>query len=417
MEATPDPIAAADAALDEVVRIQARIDALTAARAEALVAFEAAFVAAYPSNASALRERAENAELACALRMPEGGAQRLMGEAAALTRALPATLEALAEGRFSYRHAQVLIEEIAGLEPEDRAAVERVALGVAGTVTTARFRSRVRRLREKRAPESMVERVREAHTTRELTVEPARDGMAYLTLFTGVVEATAIYDRATVAAARARADGDARTLTQLRVDLAVDALLERDSTLGLSRTQLEALGMDPEEAAGLQETEFGPFAGIVPTVIVTVPVQTLLGGCEPGTLEGVGPIDAATARKLTAQSPSLFRLLTDPETGVALSMSRTSYRIPDGLRRWLRIRDGSCRFPMCAIRTGRCDIDHTRDWHAHDGPTDHDNLAHLSRGHHTLKHHGGWRVTQTRGGNLHWTSYLGRRYDTVPENV
>src|SRR5690606_5893602 len=228
---------------------------------------------------------------------------------------------------------------------------------------------------------------RQAHAQRELTLEPARDGMAYLTLFTGAVEAAAIYERATVAAVRAVSDGDPRTVTQLRVDLAVDALLERDSTLGLSRTQLDALGMHPDEAAHIHETEFGPFAGIVPTVIVTVPVQTLLGGCAPGTVEGIGPIDAATARKLTAQAPSLYRMLTDPETGIALSMSRTSYRVPEGLRRWLRIRDGSCRFPMCNIRTGRCDLDHTRDWVA-DGRTDHDNLAHLSRGHHTLKHHG-----------------------------
>jgi hypothetical protein len=413
MESCPDPVAAADAALDRVVALQAQIDALSAARTEALVEFEEAFAAAYPPNAAALRERALNAEAACALRMPERSIQRLLGEARMLTRELPATLAALAEGRFSYRHAQVLIDETAGLEAEDRAVVERLALATAGTTTVSQFRTRVRKLQEKRAPESMVARVREAYAQRELTLEPTRDGMAHLTLYTGVVEATAVYDRATAGAARVAADGDPRTLTQLRVDLAVDALLERDTTLGLSRTQLELMQLDPAEAALVQEAAFGPFTGIVPTVVVTVPVQTLLGGPEPGTLEGVGPIDAATARKLTAQAPSLYRLLTDPETGAALSMSRTSYRIPEPLRRWLRLRDETCRFPMCRIRACRCDIDHTRDWLRH-GPTDHDNLAHLSRGHHTLKHHGGWHVKQTRPGVLEWTSYLGRHYTTLP---
>jgi hypothetical protein len=109
-------------------------------------------------------------------------------------------------------------------------------------------------------------------------------------------------------------------------------------------------------------------------------------------------------------------LLTDPETGAALSMSRTSYRIPEPLRRWLRLRDEHCRFPMCRIRAGTCDLDHTHDWLS-GGPTDHDNLAHLSRGHHTLKHHGGWRVKQTRAGTLEWTSYLGRQYETLPAAV
>jgi hypothetical protein len=78
------------------------------------------------------------------------------------------------------------------------------------------------------------------------------------------------------------------------------------------------------------------------------------------------------------------------------------------------LRDDTCTFAMCGISARRCDIDHTRDWHAHDGPTDHDNLAHLSRGHHTLKHHGGWRVRQDKPGHLTWTSYLGRKYEVAP---
>ncbi len=410
----PDPIAAADAALDLVVQLQAQIDALSAARAEALVAFDEAFRAAYPPSAAAFRERAERAELACALRMPEGTVERLAGEARVLVRELPATHAALAEGRFSYRHAQVLVDETADLSPEDRGAVERLALGIAGTTTAAQFTRRVRRMRERRDPSTMVERARVAVAERRLTLDPARDGMAYLTLYTGAALASAILGRADAAAARALADGDPRTLVQLRVDLVVDALLDRDTALGLSRSQLEAMATGADELAATQEAELGPFAGVVPTVIVTVPVQTLLGGSEPGTLDGVGPIDAATARKLTAQAPGLYRLLVDPEHGTPLSLSRSSYRVPDGLRRWLRIRDGSCRFPMCSIGTHRCDLDHTIEWTSRAGPTDHDNLAHLSRGHHTLKHHGGWRVQQTSPGRLRWTSYLGREYATEP---
>lgn len=415
MNNKPDPIAAADAALDRVVAVQAQIDALSAERAHALLAFEKAFTAAYPPAAKPFRERAARAELACALRMPERSVDSLLGESRVLQRLLPSTLAALADGRFSYRHAQVLIDETGDLDDDDRAAVEHVSLGSAATTTAARFRRQVRRLRERLDPSTMVTRARDAFSKREVTLEPAHDGMAYVTLRTGAVEASAIFERATAAAGRAVADGDPRTLAQLRVDVIVDALLDRDSTLGLSRSQLEAMGTSPDELLSTQEVDLGAFAGIVPTVFVTIPVQTLLGGDEPGTLEGVGPIDAVTARRLTAQAPSLHRLLTDPETGVALSLSRSSYRVPDSLRRWLRIRDGSCRFPMCSVNPKRCDLDHTRDWATQNGPTDHDNLAHLSRGHHTLKHHGGWRVQQIRGGTLNWTSYLGREYTTVAD--
>jgi hypothetical protein len=69
---------------------------------------------------------------------------------------------------------------------------------------------------------------------------------------------------------------------------------------------------------------------------------------------------------------------------------------------------------MCGIGTRRCDVDHTADWQ-YGGTSDHGNLAHLSRGHHTLKHHGGWKVAQTSPGRLTWTSYLGREYETVPD--
>jgi hypothetical protein len=409
-----EPLSRADAALDRVVALQAEIDALMARRAEAVLEFADAFDAEFPGIEMALRERSRRAELACALRIPERTAERLIGETRVLINALAATFAALGDGLFSYRHAQVMVDELAGLAPDERAAVERLALGAARTQTAARFARTVRTLREKRAPEAMAERCVVAFADREVRIDPAPDGMAYLTAYLNAVDVAAIHDRLTGTAQRHRADGDPRTLTQLRADVLADALLDRQTTLDLGPTLVEALGGTPAELLVEQEASLGPFRGVVPTVIVTVPAQTLLGGDEPATLEGIGPIDPVTARRLTAEAPSLFRLLTHPETGVALSLGRTAYQIPEGLRRWLRIRDGSCRFPGCSIGTARSDIDHTHDWQR-DGRSDHGNLAHLSRGHHTLKHHGGWRVTQTRPGVLHWTSPLGRRYETLPE--
>lgn len=409
-----EPVSQADAALDRIVALQAEIDALMARRAEAIRQFADAFDDEFPGVATPLRERSRRAELGCALRIPERTAERLIGEAEVLIDELPATFGMLADGLFSYRHAQVMVDELAGLEPEERADVERLALGPARTQTAARFARTVRTLREKRVPDAMARRCRTAFADRAVGIEPAADGMAYLAAYLNAVDAAAIHDRLTGAAHRHRADGDPRTLTQLRADVLADSLLDRQTALDVGPTFHEALAGATEELLVEQEASLGPFQGVVPTVIVTVPMQTLLGGDQPGMLEGVGPIDPATARRLTAEAPSLFRLLTHPETGVALSLGRTSYQIPDGLRRWLRIRDGSCRFPNCNIRTQRSDIDHTHDW-GRDGTSDHGNLAHLSRGHHTLKHHGGWRVTQTRPGVLHWTSPLGRRYETLPE--
>lgn len=140
--------------------------------------------------------------------------------------------------------------------------------------------------------------------------------------------------------------------------------------------------------------------GIKPQVAVTVPVMTLLGlSDEPGDLAGHGPIDAHTARRLAAQAPSFLRILTHPETGAVLSVGRDRYAVPADLRSWLRLRDETCRFPGCSRRAQRCDIDHVKDW-AHGGTTDHDNLIHLCRKHHRLKHTTGWTVsTRPPGGS------------------
>jgi hypothetical protein len=152
-------------------------------------------------------------------------------------------------------------------------------------------------------------------------------------------------------------------------------------------------------------------------VFVTVPVLTLLGREDlPATLDGYGPIDADTARMLAGHAPSFIRLLTHPETGAVLSVGRESYRVPQDMKNWLQVRDATCRFPGCSRQAARCEIDHTRDWE-HDGQTRHDNLAHLCKSHHILKHKSDWQVTQARDGtgNLTWTSPTGRNYTTEPE--
>jgi hypothetical protein len=143
-----------------------------------------------------------------------------------------------------------------------------------------------------------------------------------------------------------------------------------------------------------------------------VPVLSLLGVDDaPALLEGYGPIPAELARRLAAHAPSFTRLLTHPETGVVLSVGRTTYAVPADLKKWLRVRDRTCRHPGCNIPAARCELDHTRPW-AHDGPTSHDNLAHLCRKHHAFKSEGLWHYDQPRPGVLTAISAGGRTYTT-----
>lgn len=225
-----------------------------------------------------------------------------------------------------------------------------------------------------------------------VTVEPAQDGMAYLTAYLPVEQAVGIHSRLTDLAYELRraAPDDTRTLVQLRSDALTDLLVD---------------GIVPD----------GPRnPGIRATVFVTVPALTLLDrGDVAGDLDGYGPIGADAARELAAHAPSFTRILTHPESGAVLSVGRTSYAVPADLKAWLRVRDGTCRFPGCRASTRHADLDHTIDWQ-HDGETRHDNLAHLCRPHHTLKHRRGWSPRQVGGGVLEWRSPSGRAVVSRP---
>ncbi|WP_166671187.1 DUF222 domain-containing protein [Cryobacterium psychrophilum] len=61
--------------------------------------------------------RASTAEIACALRIPQGTAAGVMRESRGLTHALPLTLQALRTGQISARHAQRMRDHVASIPP------------------------------------------------------------------------------------------------------------------------------------------------------------------------------------------------------------------------------------------------------------------------------------------------------------
>lgn len=407
-------------------------------------------------NAETRARRVAASELACAMRISERQATELIEQSRALATRLPATRAALAEGRIALGHAVAMVDEAATIstvvDDRDRmlaesrhsdaadalptatevvAEFEQQALRHAEVTSPGRFRQRARRLRERLEPLTRERRCAERVTERGVWVEPARDGMAYLTAYLPAADAWAAYNRisdianqlgrtdrrsdsiaraadhaaaasaASVAAAaadldanagaEANVDADDRTLAQRRADVLRDLLFD---------------GAMPASGTG---------TGIRPTVLVTVPVLTLLGRDtdDVASIEGHGPIPDAEARRLAAAAPSFIRILTHPETGATLSVGRDRYVVPRDMRMWLRVRDEYCRFPGCGRAASHSDVDHTRDWQ-HGGTTSANNLAHLCPSHHRLKHHTRWRVQHDGGGTLLWTSPSGRSYRSEP---
>lgn len=142
--------------------------------------------------------------------------------------------------------------------------------------------------------------------------------------------------------------------------------------------------------------------------------MTLLGTSEePALLEGYGPIDAATARRIAAHAPSFHRLLTHPVTGVRLDLDRTTYAPPADLRLWVKLRDDTCRFPGCNRPASRSDIDHAEEWQ-HGGATSAANLVSLCRSDHNAKSSKLTRESLLDGEEVEVTTSWGRTFIDPP---
>lgn len=420
-------------------------------------------------ESNALARRAFEAELAMTLRIPERTAQAKIIVAHALTNELPTTLETLSEGRITYRHAQIIVNESAGLDAESIQRFEAKALPKALVLTVSKFANAARILRERLNPESIDDRNRAAQEDRTTIIGPAPDAMATLSIYGNAVD---------VVGAQARIDhiadylvglpDETRTRAQIRADVALELLTDGDIYPELECTgcpKCSAQATPPEAETGADSNEdtaataaqtiddtesttctargrgIGRYARFRPTVIVTVPVLAMLGNSdadtEPATLDGIGPIPMDQALLLAANAPSFIRLLTHPETGVVLSVGRERYRPPADLAIYCRLRDGSCRASGCGQPAAKCDIDHNLAFSAL-GTTASDNLACECPKHHRVKHArltdgtrasdgryittgNAWTVEHERDelgrstGTVIWTSATGRAYRSDPE--
>jgi hypothetical protein len=176
-------------------------------------------------------------------------------------------------------------------------------------------------------------------------------------------------------------------------------------------------GVTADDAAGASDGRTVRRAPRVDTVItVTIPIDSLAGLRDtPGVINGFGVIPAADARRLAAGDARWRHVLTCRSTGAVLDVGTLSYRPPAALDRHVRLRDGTCRFPGCAVPAAECDLDHLVPFPQ--GPTSPENLHALCRRHHGLKHEGGWRVEATPGGDLRWTSPQGASALSHPDDT
>ena len=108
------------------------------------------------------------------------------------------------------------------------------------------------------------------------------------------------------------------------------------------------------------------------------------------------------------------RLVCDPLTGCLIDANAQTYKIPERVKRVVRLRDRTCRFPGCNRPAEYTDTDHIVPWL--EGRTRAVDLAGECRRHHLLKTHSAWTVRHNPARTTHdmlWTSPLGTRHLTV----
>jgi hypothetical protein len=348
-------------------------------------------------------------EVAMAFTLSKNAAAALVAESRTLVGDLPLTLGALSDGAIRYEHARLIAQIAWSMPEEDRTALEEL-VPLAATLIYSAFRARAQAARERLTSESMKTRHERASAFRSVQVELGQDGMGYLTVHDSNEALAAIYNRITDLALPKTAD-DTRTLAQRRADVATAILIDGD---------LCAVAADGTVAAaaggGSGATRSGkPLGhGIVAQVHIEVPVLTLLGRSdEPAALEGKVPIDPATARRLVADAPGFFRLLTDPITGSVIAFDDRFRFLPASLRRAVRLVDGECTSPWCDATPKESDGHHPVPWHeSHD--TSLANSATTCLPDHRLLHNTRWTMRRLPGGDKEWVSPSGRIRRVAP---
>nr|WP_229675461.1 HNH endonuclease signature motif containing protein [Pseudarthrobacter scleromae] len=316
------------------------------------------------------------AEIALARRESPARSGRLLGLAKALGTEMPRALAALESGELNEWRATLIVRETACLSAEDRCAVDEELAADAGTLAGAGDRAIIAAVRAaayRRDPHSVAKRASHAVNDRTVTLRPAPDTMARLTALLPVAQGVAVYAALTRHADTARSNGDERSRGAVMADQLVENITGTPG--GVSSIEVQLVMTD----------------------------RTLFqGDSEPARLAGYGIVPAHWARQTvlgeetdTAEPTTwLRRLYTTPGTGELLAMDSKARIFPPGLRRFLQVRDDTCRTPYCDAPIRH--HDHIIPWHQ-DGPTTSHNGQGLCEACNHTKETPGWTARTLPG--------------------
>jgi hypothetical protein len=365
-----DPSADESMLVERIAELERIKSAAAAGQARAAATLDASRRAAEAAAGmpTARRGRGVASEVALARRDSPARGGRHLGFAKALVYEMPHTLAALEAGVLTEWRATLIVRESACLDVEDRRALDTELCSDASNLDgmgDARVAAAAKAIAYRLDPHAVVDRAAKAETERTVTIRPAPDTMTYLTALLPVAQGVSVY-----AALRRAADTtfDDRSRGQVMADTLV------------------------ERATGRSAAAPTPIA-----VNLVLSDRTLLGDdTTPATVTGYGPIPAEVARKWVSDAATdpksratLRRLYTHPRSGALVAMESRARSFPDGLARFIEVRDERCRTPYCDAPIRH--RDHARP-RARGGPTTADNGLGLCERCNYVKEAAGWQV-------------------------
>jgi hypothetical protein len=407
-------------------------------------------------------------EVSLELTVPTGQAEELVAMAETLPASLPQTWTAMRTGETDYDRARVMVDGVIGLDKALARHLDAELVGDVVTTTKTLLRRRLNRAIKMADPEAHAQRTKTARQERRVELWDNEDETCDLVgRNLDAVDAHAIRNRLTAAAQAMRADGDARPIDQIRLDLYRDLLrgiplpqaiqrliiddpqpaehADRTSGRGPTRqnTAAEVIAAAKRQIAqALAETpnpgqahdpwragDSGPArqsAGA--EVIAAVEKQIAQALAEIADEQLTGLLDRAQAEDRLDGLPRLIgqaaRTMREALRPIVNSWCRVTgsddhghrgYRPPVAMQRLIQGRHSTCVYPTCHRRSVHCDLDHTEPY-GKGGHTCKCNMAPLCRAHHRIfKQHPHWQLIQPWPGLLIWVAPAGTWHIVVPQ--
>ena len=415
--------------LTETDRVAA-VSALEALKGAAAAA-QARLTAAAVVDREALGEdsRSVRADLALARRCSPTLADQHVGVAKALVGEMPATLAALTRGELSEKRAGILVRETACLSVEHRREVDKRLAGAMTSLGDKALAGAARRAGAELDAESLAERNRRAVASRRMSVRPAADGMAWLSILGPMKDIIGAHvallaeegrrhvinpdlpaDQWEAAAAAAKADtrGKGAWLSDRALELLSGRAKGQPQPVEVNLVMTDKVLL-PAAFGGqapVDDVAVIPGWGVIPGEEARAHIAALLNRAEA---------DAAGDRTTGAGTAGddgafvwLRRLFTDPTGRDLVALDSKRRRFHGGLRKFIELRDPTCRVPWCDAPA--IEADHVQPVH-HSGPTTGANAGGLCKRHNLIKEELGWYFT-VRSTGLDGTGPHGMRIQT-----